>query len=89
MTRSDVNMLKEALVPKDADYDVPCISPHNLEIVLEQLLLEQQVSVSDPVSDPEPISESHYERSETDLTSVIDRALSKLASTRTRRFEWE
>lgn len=42
MTRADVDMLKEALIPHDADYDMPCISPHNLEIVLEQLLLESQ-----------------------------------------------
>lgn len=41
MTRQDVDMLKQALIPKDADYDKPCISPHNLEIVLEQLLLEE------------------------------------------------
>ena len=39
MTREDVQMLKEALVPHDEDYDEPCISPHNLEIVLEQLLM--------------------------------------------------
>ena len=40
MTRQDVEILKQALIPQDEDYDKPCISPHNLEIVLEQLLLE-------------------------------------------------
>ena len=40
MTKQDVEMLKAALVPRDEDYDIPCISPHNLELVLEQLLLD-------------------------------------------------
>lgn len=40
MTRDDAKMLKAALVPHDEDYDIPCISPHNLEIVIDQLLLE-------------------------------------------------
>ena len=40
MTRNDLDMLRQALIPHDEDYDEPCISPHNLEIVLEQLLLE-------------------------------------------------
>lgn len=40
MTRNDLDMIRQALIPRDEDYDEPCISPHNLEIVLEQLLLE-------------------------------------------------
>ena len=40
MTKEDIDILKQALCPHDEDYDEPCISPHNLEIVLEQLLLE-------------------------------------------------
>ena len=40
MTRDDAEMLKAALVPDDEDYDIPCISPHNLENVIDQLLLE-------------------------------------------------
>lgn len=40
MTRNDLNMIRQALIPHDGDYDEPCISPHNLEIVLEQLMLE-------------------------------------------------
>lgn len=42
MTRHDVNVLKEALCPHDDDYELPCISPHNLEIVLEQILLDSE-----------------------------------------------
>ena len=40
MTKEDIDILKQVLCPHDEDYDEPCISPHNLEIVLEQLLLE-------------------------------------------------
>lgn len=40
MNRQDVYMLKKALCPHDEDYEKACISPHNLEIVFEQLLLE-------------------------------------------------
>ena len=47
MTKHDVKMLKEALVPKDEDYEKPCISPHNLEIVLDQLLLDQAKRTED------------------------------------------
>ena len=47
MTKYDVKMLKEALVPKDEDYEKPCISPHNLEIVLDQLLLDQTKHTED------------------------------------------
>ena len=42
MTKTDLEMLKEALVPHDEDYDEACISPHNLEICLEQLAIEPQ-----------------------------------------------
>ena len=42
MTRQDVELIKQALCPHDEDYDLPCISPHNLELVLEELLLQQQ-----------------------------------------------
>lgn len=41
MTRQDVELIKKALCPHDEDYDNPCISPHNLELVLEELLLQQ------------------------------------------------
>ena len=33
----------KALCPHDEDYDNPCISPHNLEIVLEQLCLDSGI----------------------------------------------
>lgn len=42
MTFDDLQMLKEALCPHDEDYDEACISPHNLEICLEQLVVESQ-----------------------------------------------
>ena len=40
MTFTDVQILKQALCPHDEDYDLPCISPHNLELVIEQLFLD-------------------------------------------------
>lgn len=46
MTRKDVETLKEVLCPHDEDYDTPCISPHNLEIVLEQVLLDNETKYS-------------------------------------------
>ena len=56
MTRHDVNVLKEALCPHDDDYELPCISPHNLEIVLEQILLDsenQTVEVHELLLEPD------------------------------------
>lgn len=47
MTRDDAEMLKGALVPHDEDYDKPCISPHNVEIVIDQLLLEGEMKNDD------------------------------------------
>lgn len=47
MTRFDLTMLKEALIPHDEDYEQPCISPHNLEICLEQLIVEPQAESED------------------------------------------
>lgn len=47
MTRNDAEMLKTALVPHDEDYEIPCISPHNLEIVIDQLLLEGEMKNDD------------------------------------------